>query len=77
MPYRAPYEILAHSPPTPEILHHDQRTIPSCPAEEDVPELALREGGLSQELNVLAFPWSVQTMYFAKVEFAETPPDEA
>lgn len=77
MSYRAPYEILAHSPPTHQILSLNQKSVSSRPAEGDIPELSLREMDLSQDLNVLTFPWSLQTMFFAKVEFEETPLDKA
>ncbi|KAG8961890.1 hypothetical protein FRC00_010934, partial [Tulasnella sp. 408] len=75
MAYRAPYEILAHSPPTPKILSHNQRTVSSCPPEGDVPELVLREADLSNDLDFLAFRWSIRMMSFAQVNFEERPPD--
>lgn len=76
MPDRAPYEILAYSPPTPQILPKNQIPINSHPPVDGFTIPDIRERILSDDLSILSFPWSVQIAFFAKINFDETVPDK-
>ncbi|KAG8963891.1 hypothetical protein FRC00_004586 [Tulasnella sp. 408] len=75
MSYPAPYDILTHSPPAPNILIRDEPIVYLSPPNEDVPELVLRETDLPNDLDFLAFRWSILMMSFAQVNCEETPPN--
>lgn len=76
MPDCAPYEILAYSPPAPQILLKNQTPINSHPPVDGFTIPDIRERDLPDDPGTLPFPWSVQIAFFAKINFDETAPDK-